>query len=655
MKSSISPCDALFLLLRCRMSNDSRSTADGLLRALVEGTSGETGLSFCKSLVKGLADALGVHGAWVTEYLPEEQRLRAIAFRLGNDWVSHYEYDIEGTPCGAALRQRQLVVFPNRVIELFPKDPDLAPLGAVSYMGAPLYAESNGELLGHLALLDTKPLIETERYEQVFRIFANRAGAELRRMRLEKQLRATAEELEAVLESAMDAILVLDDERTIVRANPTATRKFGTAEMKGRMLDFFLTGEGAEKVESVLDQVESAALESAPRLWISGDVQAKSVSGQQFMVEGTVSRFELEGRRYFTLILRDIEERLAAEAQLARLTNQNDYLREEIERSFGEIIGQSPVMRRLRREIAEVAPTDATVLITGETGTGKELVARAVHRASRRADAALVKVNCAAIPAQLIESEFFGHEKGAFTGATVRREGRFALADGGTIFLDEVGELPIELQPKLLRVLQEGEFEMVGSARTRRVSVRVIAATNRDLKAEVEAGRFREDLFYRLHVFPIEVPPLRERGHDIDLLAREFVRRFAEQHGCAQPTISASDLERLRSAPWRGNVRELANALERAVITAEGKRLNLDRALPASVPLPNERPAPITDRIYTQRELRELEVANIRRALLAAGGRVSGTDGAAALLHLKPSTLSSRMKALRISSKSDKR
>lgn len=624
--------------------------ADELLGALAEGTSCETGLPFFKALVEGLVDALGVRGAWVTEYLPEKCRLRAIAFRLGGDWVPHYEYDVRGTPCGAALEKRDLVIFPDRVLDVFPEENDLRAMGAVSYMGAPLLDEAGQRILGHVGVLDTRPMADADGYARVFRIFANRAGAELRRLRLEKALRAKTAELDAVLESAMDAILILDEEHVIVRANRAAGQALGGAGLCGEMIDRFLSVQGAEKLEPLLGQMADAASAEEAQVWIPGGVEAQTAGGERFAAEGTLSRFELDGRRYFTLILRNISDRLAAEARLANLSNQAAYLREEVERHFGEIVGQSPAMRRVVEEIGEVAGTEASVLISGETGTGKELVARAVHRASRRADKPLVAVNCAAIPAQLIESEFFGHEKGAFTGATARREGRFALADGGTIFLDEIGELPMELQPKLLRVLQEGEFEPVGSSGTRRVDVRVIAATNRDLRREVEAGRFREDLYYRLSVFPIHVPALRQRGADIGLLARAFARQFAARDGRTVPAITENDIERLRRYPWPGNARELANVIERALITGDAGRLNLDRALPAgelAVP-PDPVARDAAQRILTERELRELEAANIRRALAAAKGRISGPHGAAAMLGLKPSTLNSRIRALGI-------
>jgi transcriptional regulator with GAF, ATPase, and Fis domain len=329
-----------------------------------------------------------------------------------------------------------------------------------------------------------------------------------------------------------------------------------------------------------------------------------------------------------------------------RLEAENEYLREEVSRAgaFGELIGQGPALGAVARQIDLVAPTDSAVLILGESGTGKELVAREVHRRSKRAVKPLVKVNCAAVPRELYESEFFGHARGAFTGALRDRAGRFELADGGTLFLDEVGEIPLELQAKLLRVLQEGELERVGEDRTRRVDVRVIAATNRDLRAEAEAGRFRQDLYYRLSVFPVELPPLLKRPEDIPLLAEHFLALAARKLGRTAPRLTLAAVRQLQQYPWPGNVRELQHVIERAVITAEGERLIVN--LPAAATRPAAALLPAEDRVLTDTEVRRLEAGNIRAALRRAGGKVSGPGGAAELLGLRPTTLASRMKAL---------
>lgn len=334
-----------------------------------------------------------------------------------------------------------------------------------------------------------------------------------------------------------------------------------------------------------------------------------------------------------------------------RLEEECEYLRQEVREAnaFNTLIGRSPALAAVERQIELVAPTDAPVMILGETGTGKELVAREIHRRSARAARPLIKVNCAAVPRELYESEFFGHVKGAFTGAMRDRAGRFELADGGTLFLDEVGEIPPELQGKLLRVLQEGELERVGEERTRQVNVRVIAATNRDLRREAEAGRFRRDLFFRLNVFPIEMVPLRQRPEDIPLLAEHFLQEASHRYGRPAPALRLADVRRLQQYEWPGNVRELRHVLERAVITG-GRRLYLD--LPPPEQRPRGEPAshanPTTERILTVDELAALERANIERALQATNGKIYGVDGAAQLLGLKPTTLSSRMKALGI-------
>jgi transcriptional regulator with GAF, ATPase, and Fis domain len=359
----------------------------------------------------------------------------------------------------------------------------------------------------------------------------------------------------------------------------------------------------------------------------------------------------VRGHPFYTLILRNVNERLEAEQTIRTLSATAEYLQEQIaqERGFGDIVGRSPALGAALQAVAQVADTPATVLIVGETGTGKELFARAIHQRSPRRDRPLVAVNCAAIPATLIESEFFGHERGAFTGATQRREGRFALAHGGTIFLDEIGELPLEMQGKLLRVLQEGEFEPVGSSRTRKVDVRVIAATNRDLEAATRAGTFRADLYFRLSVFPLRLPPLRERGDDAVLLAEIVSAQLARSLGRPVWPLEASDVSVLRAYSWPGNVRELRNVLERALITSPDGRLRLERILPAAGPdraTAREERAPA--RILSDGGLRRLERENMLLALERSSWRVGGEGGAAGLVGVSPSTFKSRMKALGI-------
>lgn len=347
----------------------------------------------------------------------------------------------------------------------------------------------------------------------------------------------------------------------------------------------------------------------------------------------------------------DITERKESEVklhdaneQLQQLKNQleaeNVYLQQELQldSTFGEIVGQSDAIKYVLFKVTQVAPTNATVLITGETGTGKELVARAIHSASSRKDRAFIKVNCAALAPSLIESELFGHEKGAFTGAGARKLGRFELANGGTIFLDEIGELPLELQVKLLRVIQENEFERLGGTKTIKTDVRIIAATNRNLKTEVESGNFREDLWYRLNVYPITVPPLRQRKEDIPLLVEHFVNAYAKKFGKTITSVSPRALQTFQNHSWPGNVRELANAIERAVIHAKGNVLHsIDRFEGAP-----EEP------LFSAKTLEEVEREYIIRTLENTGWRIEGPHGAANILGLNPSTLRTRMVKLGI-------
>jgi transcriptional regulator with GAF, ATPase, and Fis domain len=361
----------------------------------------------------------------------------------------------------------------------------------------------------------------------------------------------------------------------------------------------------------------------------------------------------------------DVTDRVLAEQERDRLRQQKLYLQEEIkaDHNFEQIIGRSPALTDVLAQVARVAPTDATVLVTGETGTGKELIARAVHSASPRKDKPLIKVNCAALPAGLVESELFGHEKGAFSGAFARRQGRFELADGGTIFLDEIGELPAETQVKLLRVLQEREFDRVGGAAPIRVDVRVIAATNRDLLKEVQDKRFREDLYYRLNVFPVRLPPLRERRDDVPLLIHFLVNKFALRVGKGLEGVSRGTMQRLQDYPWPGNVRELENVLERAVILATGPTLEVaadllpapartrpaeERAQPegagdvpvaAAAPQAPGQPMP---------RLEAVERDYIVTVLQHTNWILTGPRGAAKVLGLHPNALRNRMKKLGI-------
>ncbi len=625
---------------------------DAALRAVVEGTGGATGRAFFDALVQSLAKTLGIMGAWVTRYHPRECRLKALAFWLRGQFIHDFDYIVTDTPCEAVIRDKQTVHYEDNVAGLFPQDSMLVQENAVSFMGMPLISNS-GAVLGHLAVFDDKPMPPDKRALALYRIFANRATAELERLNAETQLRERETKLSRLIDSTRDAIIELDPQLNVTLINPAAQRTFAIERNQfiGRNFMAFVPEADRIRLLNQIAEIDSQTGEQRSA-WIPGSLEICRGDGSTFQAEATLSRYDMEGEAYHIVLLRSVDDRLEAERKIQSLMVESEYLRSEIREllKVDEMIGNSPKFSAVLQDVGKVAETDATTLILGETGTGKELIARAIHANSRRADKPLIKVNCAAIPANLIESEFFGHERGAFTGATQRRDGRFALADGGTIFLDEVSELPIELQSKLLRVLQEGEFEPLGSSTTRQIDVRVIAATNRDLEAEVRKGNFRADLYYRLNVFPIVVPPLRKRGDDVIMIAEKFIERFARQTGKQGIKLTDHCKQLLRSYRWPGNVRELENIIERAVIASDGTRLNLMRALPtADSPLVASSAALDISTVYTAEQMVELEKRNILAALNATGWRVAGDQGAAQLLGMSPSTLSSRMKSLGIS------
>ena len=628
---------------------------DTALRKVVQGTSTGTGEVFFRSLVENLANVLGVHGAWVTEFLPDQFRLKAFAFWLDGKWIPDYEYAIKGTPCEPVIESKELYHVAEKVIELYPNDPDLKPCGAVSYMGVPL-KDVNGCILGHLAVLDNRPMAKDPQIVSLFQIFAARATAELQRLKAECEIREREEKLARLVNGAMDAIVDLNDRLEICLMNPAAETMLGCRAAKITNTSFteFLNQKSCEKIDELIERLDKDNVESSA-LWIPGGLDMLNAKEERLMAEATLSKSSHDSRAFYTLILRNVNDRLEAERQIQALSTENALLEEELSllREHDEIIGGSKPIKDALRAVDQVSKTDATALLLGETGTGKELFARAIHRTSARREQAMVKVNCAAIPAALIESEFFGHEKGAFTGATSRRVGRFTLADGGTIFLDEVGELPVDLQSKLLRVLQEGEFEPVGSGKTQKVNVRVVAATNRNLEAEIEAGNFREDLYFRLNVFPIEIPALRDRPGDILPISQRFVEQLCKKMGRPEITISDTAAEQLRGYHWPGNIRELQNVIERALIMSRPGYLDLERAISVTHKVPSESPQDKSisnseDTILSVDQIQELERANILRALTRSGWTISGKQGAAAKLGLNPSTLSSRMKALGI-------
>jgi len=478
------------------------------------------------------------------------------------------------------------------------------------------------------------------------------------RVRLERRYRDLYQATPAMLHT-------IDPEGRLTEVSNHWLERLGYSreEVLGRSVLEFMTDASRKPLVGRLREVISEGdFRNVPRQMVTRDGEVRDVLLSSHTERGASHEVVR------TLVAsKDVTERNRAEARLREaygeiarlkeeLERERDYLREEVSVSMnlGRIVGDSPALRGMLNRIEAVADTPANVLIVGETGTGKELVAHAIHARSSRAGGPLVKVNCASIPAELFESEFFGHMRGAFTGAHRDRVGRFQLADGGTIFLDEVGEIPIALQGKLLRVIQEREFERVGDDKTRVVDVRVIAATNKDLEKAVEAGEFREDLYYRLSVFPVQVPPLRRRGDDVVQLAVHFLEQVCRDFGRPCPQITQVQAAALRAYAWPGNIRELKNVIERAVILSTGDTLRLDLSLPEVQSNTSQAQGTSGARsasapFLTDRQMREQQRANVVAALEAAGWRVSGKGGAAELLGIRPTTLTDRMKTLRIS------
>ena len=692
--------------------------AELAFRSVVEATADKAGLEFLRHLVKNLAESLGVAYTFVAEFAGTADRVRTIAFWDGRDWRPNIEYALTGTPCEQVVAG-QLCVYRDDVQRLFPADSDLVTLGARSYLGVPLRG-AQGQTLGHLAAIDTRPMTEDPRGVTIFEVFANRARVEIERVHAEAVLTRACQDLEVrlahtrhdLVETQQHLDLAYGELRALLEINQSSTRHLKREDLFGALADCVKpllpterfgievpTGPETLRVHVLaLDRpTSSPMIEDFPSAgtacrWAQENRQRYVASSREELrtrFPTTFAVMEREGMEalcalpllreersfgalFFMSTVRDayrsipeaLLERVASAVAVAvdncfayeevrklrdRLVTENSYLQEEIkqEHNFREIVGRSPAILKVLSLVERVAPTPSTVLIVGETGTGKELIARALHDRSPRRDRPLVKVNCSAISAGLVESELFGHVKGAFTGAIEARTGRFEVADGGTIFLDEIGELPLDTQVKLLRVLQEREFEPVGGNRPRRVDVRVIAATNRDLEQEVARGRFRQDLFFRLNVVPIVAPPLREREGDVPLLAHLFVDRFARQLGKRIDGLSEATTARLAAYDWPGNVRELQNVIERAVVLAPGPVLEFGAELLAVTaklgPTP-EAPSAASDRQTLEEVSREHIVAILKRT----GWRIDGPQGAARVLNMHPSTLRSRMQKLGI-------
>src|SRR3954447_12851801 len=626
------------------------------LRVIVEGTAHSTGAEFFQTLVRHLAQAVGAHYAFVAEFASPGTRTRArtIAFWSRDGIAENLEWTLAGTPCEDVVHGK-LCHHPSGVRQNFPEDRLVVELGLESYLGVPL-CDPEGKVLGHLAVFDDRPMPGEPRMLLIFRIFAARAAAELARLHLECELRASEERLRDLYEEAPIAYVKEDLQSRFIQANHAAQRILGlkpeevpglvgrslvpdTPDAQRRVQEAFASvGRGTDTRGAVL---EFRRKDNGKPIWVQW--WSKPEPGGQY----TRSMFV------------DITEHVLMEQEKARLAAENVYLQEEIKsvHNFDEIVGKSPTLLEALDKVNRVAPTDASVLITGETGTGKELFARAIHSASHRHDKPLIKVNCAALPTSLIESELFGHEKGAFSGAISRRLGRFELAHGGTIFLDEVGEVPLDVQVKLLRVLQEHEFERVGGTNPIKVDVRVIAATNRDLVKLIREGKFRDDLYYRLNVFPIALPPLRDREGDVPLLVHFLVAGYAARLGVRIESVGKATMKRLSRYSWPGNVRELENVLERAVILSRGPVLEIDPEVFASAtadrsigvdPSSSATSAAGVGQTWPFESLESNTRSHILAALEESRWIIDGPRGAAKILGLHANTLRSRMKKLGI-------
>jgi formate hydrogenlyase transcriptional activator len=604
------------------------------LSALADGISAEEGGLF-NGLARCLATAVGARHALVAE-LTGPRSARPLGW-WGIDRLSPGSQLELRVPLAEAVARGDALEQLDGMGEAPISDAVLGALAIESFLVAPVSGPA-GQPLGLLCAFDGKAMAPDPRRVLVLRILAARAGAELARQRAETAL-AEAQIYQDLYEEAPIAYVREDLESRFLSANRAALRILGLRP------DQVVGNVGIAMVPQTPDAQRRVqeAFESIGRGTDTAGVVLelrRKDDGRQIWIQWW-SKPEANGKYTRTMFV-DITERVLMEQEQARLRAQNLYLQEEIKsvHNFEEIVGRSPTLLGVLEKVERVAKTDATVLITGETGSGKELIARAIHSTSRRFERPLIKLNCAALPTGLVESELFGHEKGAFSGALQRRVGRFELANGGTIFLDEIGEMALDVQVKLLRVLQEREFERVGGSETIKVDVRVLAASNRDLRKAVLAGQFREDLFYRLNVFPVELPPLRERAADIPLLVRFFVGKYGVLVDRQVDSVDADTMKRLVEYRWPGNIRELQNLVERALILSTTTELHIEPEIFASGG------PPPSVMIGAGRDLATLQRERILEALREAGWVIEGERGAARQLGLHPNTLRSRIRKL---------
>jgi PAS domain S-box-containing protein len=608
-----------------------------------------------QEIIDLLAEIMHVPSALVMKVEPPNITVFVSSESKGNPYERDEVSSLNtGLYCETVMRTRQPLLVPDALLEEeWKSNPDIK-LGMISYLGYPI-AWPDGHIFGTICVLDNKRNEYSEPYRKLLLQFREVLQTDLRWLtelggelatqkahlkRAEAKLFQDEEELRRMTDAIPQTIIVLNPDGRAIYVNRVALEYTGLSLDEVRADDFRARVFHPDDVQRLREERRKALSSSIP---FENEQRALGKDGKYrwFLIRynplldetGKVIRWYATGT--------DIDDRKRDED---RTRNENMALREQIDRDsmFEDIVGSSEALRKVLRQVGKVAHSDATVLILGETGTGKELVARAIHKRSNRGERAFIGVNCAAIPPSLIASELFGHEKGAFTGATQRRMGRFESANGGTIFLDEVGDLPAEIQIALLRVLQEREIERVGSSRPIAVDVRVVAATHRDLDALVAEGKFREDLLYRLNVVPIQMPPLRERVADIPLLVEYFIDRFGKRAGKKFRTIDKKFLNVVQTYSWPGNVRELQNIIERAVILGDGDTLAVDETWLQGKPA-----NPVRARALDLALVRQ-EKEMIEAALAESQGRVSGPAGAAAKLGLPARTLDSKIKRLKI-------
>lgn len=606
-----------------------------VLRKILEGTAHAAGDDFFRALVEKLCEATGVANAFVAEFTKVKTRVRTIALYCDGKFTEE-EWDLAGSPCEDVVNGG-LCHYASGLGKKYPRWSNLE-----SYLGVPL-KDAKGEVLGHLAVYSEQAMPLREELLYTFQIFAARAASELSRMRILEELHATEERFRDLFDEAPIAYVHERLDSSFIRANKTAMKVLGiTPEQVSTTMGKTFAPDNHD-AQRRMGQAFKSIGNGADTNGVVLEMRRKD-NGKPLWIQWW-SRPDPSGTFTRTMFI-DITEKILMEQEQAKLQAQNLYLQEELKtaHNFGEIIGASVKIQSLLNNVRRVATTDASVLIQGESGTGKELIARAIHSNSNRYDKPLIKVNCAALPAGLIESELFGHEKGAFSGAIAQRLGRFELAHGGTIFLDEIGEIPLDIQVKLLRVLQEQEFERVGGQLPIKVDVRIIAATNRNLLQEIEKKSFREDLYYRLNVFPLTTPPLRERVEDIPLLVYFMLNKFAKRMGKKVEGITTKSLQRLKSYPWPGNIRELENVIERTIILADHSMIEVDPELLSGLSGLNE-----VTQLSNNNSLETVERQHILAVLQQTNWVIEGPNGAAQILDLHPSTLRYRMNKLSIS------